>query len=271
MKTTLVIALFVAIVARLMADEVKAWSGWAHKKIRRRAVAKLPVECRDRYDEEWESGLEEIPGELFKIIYSIGLLRAAYQIRGAALKSTVRTEVLFSPLKRLFDIAMSGITLLALAPAILAISLGVKLNSHGPIFFSSDRIGKNGRVLRCLKFRTMARVTNVIRITKLGRFLRKYSLDELPLLFNVLRGDLSIVGPRPLMASELESGSIGQRRLDVTPGITGLWQLQSRKDQNLSYSKVLDDAYVNNWSVWLDFKILLRTILFVLAGQDSDW
>ena len=73
------------------------------------------------------------------------------------------------------------------------------------------------------------------------------------------------------MASELESGSIGQRRLDVTPGITGLWQLQSRKDQNLSYSKVLDDAYVNNWSVWLDFKILLRTILFVLAGQDSDW
>jgi len=208
MKTTVVVTLLIAIVARLMADEVKAWSGWLHKKIRGRAVARLPVECRERYDEEWESGLEEIPGEIFKVIYSVGLLRAADRIRGAALKSAAKSSTASATLKRVFDILFSSFVLLALLPALIAFAIAIKLESPGPVFYRSERVGKKGVVFRCIKFRTMLtepgkrdveimhtndrddvpfKVSNGPRVTRLGRFLRKYSLDELPQFINVLK------------------------------------------------------------------------------------
>jgi lipopolysaccharide/colanic/teichoic acid biosynthesis glycosyltransferase len=159
------------------------------------------------------------------------------------------------------------------------------------VFYSSERIGKKGRVFRCLKFRTMVRdaesrradvmhmnerdgvlfkITNDPRITKLGRFLRKYSLDELPQFFNVLRGDMSIVGPRPPLASEVKEYKLSHlRRLDVMPGITGLWQVQARQDPSFDNYISLDVTYVDNWSIWLDLKILVRTIAVVLAGTGS--
>src|ERR1035441_422697 len=108
MKTTLLLAVFVAIISQFMADEAKAWSGWLHKKIRRRAVAKLPAECRDRYDEEWESGVEEVPGDIFKIFYSIGLLWAAFGIRKAAPKGAVNSENASALFKRTFDMGRGG-------------------------------------------------------------------------------------------------------------------------------------------------------------------
>jgi lipopolysaccharide/colanic/teichoic acid biosynthesis glycosyltransferase len=166
---------------------------------------------------------------------------------------------------------------------LLAIAIAVKLDSRGPVFYSSERIGKKGRVFRCTKFRTMVRdaekrrgevmhmnerdgvlfkISNDPRITKLGRFLRKYSLDELPQFFNVLRGDMSIVGPRPPIASEV-------RRLDVTPGITGLWQVQARQDPSFDQYISLDVAYIENWSIWLDMKIIIRTVAVVFAGTGS--
>ena len=141
--------------------------------------------------------------------------------------------------------------LLILSPFLLVIAIAIKLESHGPVFYASERIGKKGRVFRCYKFRTMVRdaekrraeimhmnerdgvlfkITNDPRITRLGRILRKYSLDELPQFFNVLRGDMSVVGPRPRIASEvMEYKPSHLRRLDVTPGITGLWQVQGRQ------------------------------------------
>lgn len=291
-KTTVLVTLLIAIVAPLMADEVKAWSGWLQKQMRCRAVAKLPVGCRERYDEEWESGLEEIPGEIFKVIYSMGLLRAADRIRGAALKGAGRSETPFTPLKRLFDIAVSSMVLLLQAPLLLAITLAVKLESRGPAFDVSERIGKKGRVFRCLKFRTMVgdaekrgaeimhmnerdgvllKITNDPRITKVGRFLRKFSLDQLPQFFNVLRGDMSIVGPRAPVASEVKEYYLsGLRRLDVAPGITGLWQFESHQNPLFLSPKPLDDVYVDNWSLWLDFKILFRTIQALFYGTGSD-
>jgi len=194
-------------------------------------------------------------------------------------------------LKRGLDIVLSSLALVVLSPLLLAIAIVVKLDSHGPVLYSSERIGKKGRVFRCIKFRTMVRdaeqrradvmhmnerdgvlfkISNDPRITALGRILRKYSVDELPQFFNVLRGDMSIVGPRPPIASEVREYKLNHlRRLDVTPGITGLWQVQARKDPSFDNYISLDVTYVDNWSIWLDLKILARTIGVVLAGSGT--
>ncbi len=194
-------------------------------------------------------------------------------------------------LKRLVDIMLSSLILIAISPVLLAIAIAIKIDSHGPVFYLSERIGKKGRVFGCIKFRTMVsdaekrraeimhmnerdgvlfKITNDPRITKLGRFLRKYSLDELPQFFNVLHGDMSIVGPRPPLACEVQEYKLSQlRRLDVTPGITGLWQVQSRQDPSFDSYISLDVTYIENWSIWLDIKIILRTIGVVIAGTGS--
>ena len=193
--------------------------------------------------------------------------------------------------KRLFDVAFSALVLVLLAPVFMLIAAVIKLDSLGPVFYSADRIGKKGRVFRCFKFRTMVddaetrradilhmnerdgvlfKVSNDPRITRAGRLLRKYSLDELPQFFNVLRGDMSVVGPRPPIASEVKEYKLGHlRRLDVTPGITGLWQVQARRDPSFDSYVSLDMAYIESWSMWLDFKIIVRTVGVVLAGTGT--
>jgi exopolysaccharide biosynthesis polyprenyl glycosylphosphotransferase len=194
-------------------------------------------------------------------------------------------------LKRMVDIVLSSMVLIAISPLLVVIAVAIKLDSPGSIFYRSERLGKKGRVFGCIKFRTMVsdaekrraelmhmnerdgvffKITNDPRITKLGRFLRKYSLDELPQFFNVLLGDMSIVGPRPPLASEVKEYKLSHlRRLDVTPGITGLWQVQSRQDPSFDSYVSLDVTYIENWSVWLDLKIILRTIGVVIAGTGS--
>ena len=193
--------------------------------------------------------------------------------------------------KRVMDIALSAIAVLGLSPLLLAVAIAVKLDSRGPVFYRSERIGKRGRVFHCIKFRTMVqdaemrradvmhmneregvlfKITNDPRITRLGRFLRKYSIDELPQFFNVLRGDMSIVGPRPPLASEVREYKLSHlRRLDVMPGVTGLWQVQGRQDPSFDSYISLDVTYIENWSIWLDLKIIGRTIGVVLAGTGS--
>ncbi len=194
-------------------------------------------------------------------------------------------------LKRGLDIVFSALVLTVLSPLLLAIAIAIKLDSRGPVLYSSERIGKKGRVFKCNKFRTMVRdadtkradimhmnerdgvlfkISNDPRVTPLGRFLRKYSLDELPQFFNVLRGDMSVVGPRPPIGSEVKKYKLSHlRRLDVTPGITGLWQVEGRQDPSFDSYISLDVAYIENWSLWLDIKIILRTVAVVLAGTGS--
>jgi exopolysaccharide biosynthesis polyprenyl glycosylphosphotransferase len=193
--------------------------------------------------------------------------------------------------KRVVDIVLSLGALVAAAPLMTLIALAVKLDSPGGVFYVSERIGKRGRVFRCIKYRTMVKnaeamkkdlasqnerdgilfkMSNDPRITRLGRFLRKYSLDELPQFLNVLRGEMSIVGPRPPIASEVEKYELEHfRRLEVMPGLTGLWQVQARHDPSFAKYIELDTAYVENWSLWLDIKILLRTADVVLRGTGS--
>ena len=194
-------------------------------------------------------------------------------------------------LKRIVDVVLSSLVLILFSPLYLAIAISIKLDSRGPVFYFSERIGKKGRVFQCTKFRTMVqdaelrraevmhlnerdgilfKISNDPRITRLGRFLRKYSLDELPQFWNVLRGDMSIVGPRPPIGSEVRKYRLDDlRRLDVTPGITGLWQVQARQNPSFESYVSLDMAYIDNWNVWLDLKIIVRTIAVVLAGTGS--
>jgi exopolysaccharide biosynthesis polyprenyl glycosylphosphotransferase len=190
--------------------------------------------------------------------------------------------------KRVFDTVFSLLAMIVLSPLLLVIAIAIKLDSVGPVFYISERIGKRGVVFRCIKFRTMVqdaddrraeimhmnerdgvlfKVSKDPRITRIGRFLRKYSLDELPQFLNVLNGDMSIVGPRPPLAAEVRRYDLNHlRRLQVTPGITGLWQVQGRQDPSFASYVSLDVAYIDNWSVWLDFKIIMRTVGVVLAG-----
>jgi exopolysaccharide biosynthesis polyprenyl glycosylphosphotransferase len=194
-------------------------------------------------------------------------------------------------LKRFLDSTLSILLLLMLAPLFAVLAAVVKLTSPGPVFYVSDRIGKKGRVFKLWKFRTMVsgadrlkaslasanerdgilfKIKNDPRITPAGRFLRKFSLDELPQLFNVLWGDMSLVGPRPPLATEVARYELKHyRRLEVLPGLTGLWQVRARHDPSFDQYVALDIAYVENWNLWMDMKILVRTAEVVLRGTGS--
>ncbi len=194
-------------------------------------------------------------------------------------------------LKRALDTVLSSVALVVTAPVMLGIAVAIRMNSKGPVVYKAARIGRKGRTFNCYKFRTMVpnadhlkadlehmneregvlfKIVNDPRVTSVGRVLRKYSLDELPQFYNVLRGDMSMVGPRPPIASEVEQYDLSHlRRLDVLPGITGLWQVEARQDPSFDSSISLDTAYVENWSFWLDLKILMRTIQVVFSGTGS--
>ena len=194
-------------------------------------------------------------------------------------------------LKRGMDIILASLALLIASPVMLMIALLVRLDSPGPIFYGAERIGRKGRVFKCYKFRTMVanadrmrkelahmnerdsilfKISNDPRITRVGARLRKYSLDELPQFYNVLKGDMSLVGPRPPLAAEVEKYHLSHlRRLDVLPGITGLWQVEARQDPSFDSYISLDTAYVDNWNLMLDLRILARTVSVVLGGTGS--
>ncbi|WP_053226873.1 sugar transferase [Solirubrobacter soli] len=195
--------------------------------------------------------------------------------------------------KRAIDLVASALGLLILTPVLAAVAVAVKVDSKGPVFFRQKRHGRGGTEFEIVKFRTMVadaeaqrlamahlnemegagplfKMANDPRITKVGAFLRKTSLDELPQLWNVLKGEMSLVGPRPFVVHESEqiTGWAG-RRLDTTPGITGLWQVLGRNDIPFDEMVKLDYVYVTNWSLWWDIKILLRTIPTVLGRKGA--
>jgi exopolysaccharide biosynthesis polyprenyl glycosylphosphotransferase len=194
-------------------------------------------------------------------------------------------------LKRSFDLAVTSALLALLAPVLLVIALGVKLSSPGPILFRQTRVGRDGNEFQVLKFRTMVndaearkhelfelneaaplfKIADDPRTTRLGRFLRQKSLDELPQLFNVLKGDMSLVGPRPLIIEEDRLFSGWQRRrYHVSPGVTGPWQILGSSRVPVSDMVSIDYLYCANWSLWLDAKILARTVPYVLSRRSPE-
>jgi exopolysaccharide biosynthesis polyprenyl glycosylphosphotransferase len=194
--------------------------------------------------------------------------------------------------KIIFDRVMSVLISLLILPVALVVALAIKVDSRGPVFFRQDRIGARGEPFEMFKFRSMvvdaeARLADVSaqgndgngvlfkqrndpRVTRVGQFIRRYSLDELPQLINVLKGDMSLVGPRPPLRSEVEGYEPDAvRRLRVRPGLTGLWQVSGRSDLSWDESLRLDLRYVDNWSMILDLQILWRTARAVLRGSGA--
>ncbi len=198
-------------------------------------------------------------------------------------------------LKRVFDFVLAALMTVLLAPFFLLMALAIRLESSGPAFFAHKRIGRRGRTFPCLKFRTMyadaqQRLQSILdadpakqaewdatyklkddpRITGVGRFLRKTSLDEFPQLFNVLAGQMSLVGPRPIVEGEIAKYGDGYAVYsEVTPGITGLWQVSGRTETSYAERVAIDVCYVCNWSLWLDLVVLLRTIPAVLSKRGA--
>lgn len=193
--------------------------------------------------------------------------------------------------KRAMDLAISGFLIVLLGPAILAIVLMVKLSSPGPVFFRQQRIGFNKKPFFIFKFRTMTLAAQkdlckvdiykeiyepgwkdrkLSYVTPVGKFLRKFSLDELPQLFNVFVGHMSLVGPRPTLPQEVEQYQPWfRRRFSMRPGVTCLWQVSGRRNVQLTRWMEMDLEYLDNWSIWLDIKILLKTIPAVFFGRGA--
>lgn len=191
--------------------------------------------------------------------------------------------------KRLLDVTGSLAALFVLSPILAFIALLIKLDSPGPVFYCALRAGRKARPFRCYKFRTMVRSADELkpcllqqnercgpffkiaedpRITRIGRILRRYSLDELPQLWNVLRGEMSLVGPRPHPLDDFAAYEADHlARLDVTPGITGLWQVTARRDPSFQRAMELDREYIRTWNLQQDMRILMRTLIAVARGS----
>jgi lipopolysaccharide/colanic/teichoic acid biosynthesis glycosyltransferase len=187
------------------------------------------------------------------------------------------------------DVVLSALGLLLTSPLLLIAALWIRLDSRGPAIYAAQRVGKKGRKFNCYKLRTMVedadahkeklreanerngpffKMTGDPRITRCGKWLRKYSIDELPQLLNVLKGDMSLVGPRPHPLDDYERYTIEHlRRLEVKPGVSGSWQVMARRDPSFETSMKLDLEYIEGWSLWLDLKILVRTIPAVLGAN----
>jgi exopolysaccharide biosynthesis polyprenyl glycosylphosphotransferase len=194
-------------------------------------------------------------------------------------------------MKRALDIGLSAALLLLLVPVLAVIALAIKLESRGPVFFRQRRVGREGEPFRLIKFRTMVvgaeaqteslfsesedskwlKLEHDPRITRVGGFLRLASLDELPQLWNILRGDMSLVGPRPLIESEdSQIAGWGRSRLELTPGLTGLWQVLGRTNIPFEEMVQLDYMYVTNWSLWSDIRLILRTLPAVVTRRGAN-
>ena len=216
--------------------------------------------------------------------------RSAQRVRLRLVTWVLRNKIAWG-LKRVLDVVVSIGALIALSPLMLFTALAVKLDSPGPVFFKQTRVGKHGVTFGCYKFRSMYidaekrkaelavqneadgpifKIKNDPRITRVGRLIRKLSVDELPQLINVLRGEMSLVGPRPPVPKEVAQYTVEQlHRLDAVPGITGLQQVSGRSDLNFKRWVELDLQYISEQSVWNDIKILLMTIPAVVTGRGA--
>ncbi len=198
-------------------------------------------------------------------------------------------------MKRCLDVVLGAVLLLLLIPLLLFVAIGIKLSSEGPIFFGHLRYGRDGKPFRAVKFRTMVKnadrilqdhlerhpeqmrewqldhkLKNDPRITRVGRFLRRYSLDELPQLINILAGHMSLVGPRPIVQSEIARYAASYDLYTrVTPGLTGLWQVSGRNNTTYGERVAFDEYYVRNWSIWMDVYILARTLEAVVCADGA--
>lgn len=276
--------------------------GW----IRTASLDEIYINLPDGHEEEVAKYIEEIEDMGITVNVNMPsiekiLEKSKFDNLSCEVKSGIPTAV-FSPavhnqsqifLKRIMDIAGGLIGCIISLPIILITAVPLLIESPGPLIFKQQRIGKNGRVFNMYKLRSMYvdaeerkkalleqnkmngfmfKIDNDPRITKVGKFIRKTSIDELPQFWNVLKGDMSLVGTRPPTVDEFEQyESHHKRRLSLKPGITGLWQVSGRSDiQDFEEVVRLDCTYIDNWSIWLDIKILIKTVVIVLTHKGAE-
>jgi exopolysaccharide biosynthesis polyprenyl glycosylphosphotransferase len=265
----------------------------------RHHVARVIVSSADLVEDE----LEQLLRECRRLGLKVSLLPRLSEVLGSAVEIDdvhgVTVLGLNPPwltrssrtIKRLTDILIATVLLLLFLPLLFLLAVAIKFESRGPVLFSQERVGKEGRRFRLLKLRTMVadaearhsellhlstdpdwlRLTSDPRVTRVGRWLRRFSLDELPQLWNVLRGEMSLVGPRPLVVAENDRvGDWGRGRLDLVPGMTGYWQVLGRTEIPFEEMVKLDYLYVVNWSLWQDIRLMLRTLPAVIRGRGAQ-
>lgn len=235
---------------------------------------------------ESEGKIVRVPVDVLERAFSYGRVE---DLDGTPVYSLISgpDRMLALIVKRLLDLVVSGLALVALSPILLAVAAWIRSREGAPVLFRQTRVGLHGRTFEVLKFRTMTtdaesryeelatqsdrrafKLTHDPRITRSGHFLRRTSLDELPQLWNVLRGSMSLVGPRPAPPREVEAYDIWhRRRLSMKPGITGLWQVTARRSEGFDDRASLDLSYIDRWSLWMDVKILARTIPAAFEGR----
>jgi lipopolysaccharide/colanic/teichoic acid biosynthesis glycosyltransferase len=268
--------------------ELIAWCHPLQKWLIRRVAAPLPRQHRDRYIEEWYRELEEIPdGPVTRVLWILSLLLRRGSVARAL--GVPRTVVGFTGvLKRLIDIVVAAVGLVTVFPLMLCIAAVIKLQDGGPVIIRQSRLGLDGKPFVMVRFRSMivdAEAREVVliepkeylalrrwlgydpRITRFGKFLRNFALDELPNLINVVTGSMSLVGPRPRLVSESVDDAIG--RASVKPGLTGLWQTSPLSDLDTEDATRRDREYAKHWSPWLDIKIVIKTLIAVLCERGS--
>lgn len=208
------------------------------------------------------------------------------------LDNTISDGRVYLAFKRIFDVISASVALILLSPIFLILIIAVKLDSKGPVFFGHKRVGKNGSDIKVYKFRTMVvnaqevfeaftpeqkaefeknfKLENDPRITKIGNFLRKSSLDELPQLVNIIMGNMSVVGPRPIVKKELvKYGKDVDKLLTVKPGLTGFWQANGRSDTSYEERVKMDMYYIDHRSFFMDIKIIFQTVKSVIKGEGA--
>jgi exopolysaccharide biosynthesis polyprenyl glycosylphosphotransferase len=264
-----------------------------HSEVVDEVVICLPFSQWDRIDAI--AGLCEEEGKIVRIPMDV-MDRAIARGRVEELDGTPVFSLVSGPdralalaCKRAIDIAGAVVVMLVLSPVFAAVAIAIVLGDKGPVLFRQDRVGLHGRTFRVVKFRTMTidaearrdevaalnvmrghafKVDGDPRITRVGRLLRRTSLDELPQVWNVLRGEMSLVGPRPPLPDEVRDYDLWhRRRLSMKPGITGLWQVRGRRDPDFDHWVEADLEYIDRWSLWLDVQIMFRTIPAALEGR----
>ena len=282
-----------ALLTRPILGDLEAVEDILHTNVVDEVALCLPVSQWQRIDElarlcEEEGKIVRVPLYVLEHTLSAGRVE---EVDGLPIYSMVTgpDRILALTAKRVVDLVGSAVAMVVLSPLLAGIAVAVRLDSPGPILFRQERVGVHGRRFSIVKFRTMVagaeelleelkdrneirghafKLTSDPRITKVGRWLRATSLDELPQLFNVLRGEMSIVGPRPPLVSEVEGYDIWhRRRLSMKPGITGLWQVNGRHEQDFDRWVETDLEFIDGWSFWLDLRIMARTIPAMLHRQ----
>jgi lipopolysaccharide/colanic/teichoic acid biosynthesis glycosyltransferase len=262
--------------ARQFADEFKAWTPWVIDRLVRKAVARLPENQRERFEEEWRSHINEIPGEIGKFVVALGFVSAARKM--SLMLNTGHNRILVGDiLKRAVDVTVGAAFLILYAPLLVILSLLIRLESSGPVFYRKVRVGLNGRKFWAYHFRTSSNLHENLkdasrsapRLTRIGKFLRRTAADQFPLLLNILRGEMSLIGPHPKTPQyvELMTPLIPGycERAAMKPGLTGWAQVNGPSDPRTELAN--DLYYIRNRGLKLDVIIILRTMQKVITSS----